>query len=48
MNVSGLGYFSMWDSCKHGNEYVGPLKGGGLYDKLRNYQLRNRDSVLWS
>jgi hypothetical protein len=37
MNVSGLGYFSMWDSCKHENEYVGLLKGEEFYDKLRNY-----------
>jgi hypothetical protein len=35
-------------SCKHSNEPLGSIKGGGFLDFLSDYQLLRKDFALWS
>jgi hypothetical protein len=35
------------DSCEHGNEPSGSIKGGEFYDQLSDYQFFKKESVAW-
>jgi hypothetical protein len=48
VDASGSGYRPVADSCEHGNEPSGSIKGGNFLEQLSDYQLLKQDSPLVS
>jgi hypothetical protein len=48
LDASDSGYGPVVDTCDHGNEPVGSIKGREFLDYLSEYLLLKKDSALWS